>query len=155
MGRLFHDRRDAGRLLAQLLRVYVDQPSVLVMGLPRGGVPVAAEVAEVLGAPLDAMVVRKLGVSGHEKLAMGAITSGGVRVLNEEVVHALHLPAAMIEAVEATERQELKRRERLYRGGRPRPEIGDRTVILVDDGLATDQPCAQWLVPSGNSIRLE
>ena len=133
----FRDRRDAGRQLAAKLIAYTNQPDVIVLGLPRGGVPVADEVAEALGAPLDAFLVRKLGVPGHEELAMGAIASGGVRVLNEEVVEPLGIPAAVIDAVEAAERRELARRERLYRGGQAAPAVRDRTVILVDDGLAT------------------
>ena len=133
----FRDRRDAGRQLAAKLIAYTSRPDVIVLGLPRGGVPVAAEVAEALSAPLDAFLVRKLGVPGHEELAMGAIASGGIRILNEEVVDPLAIPAAVIDAVEAAERRELARRERLYRGGQPRPDVRDRTVILVDDGLAT------------------
>ena len=133
----FRDRRDAGRQLAAKLVAYTNRPDVTVLGLPRGGVPVAAEVAAALGASLDAFLVRKLGVPGHEELAMGAIASGGIRVLNEEVVGPLAIPAAVVDAVEAAERRELARRERLYRGGQPSPEVRDRTVILVDDGLAT------------------
>jgi erythromycin esterase-like protein/predicted phosphoribosyltransferase len=133
----FRDRRDAGRQLAAKLASYVHRPDVVVLGLPRGGVPVAFEVAEALAAPLDAFLVRKLGVPGHEELAMGAIASGGIRVLNEDVVDSLAIPEAAIAAVEAQERQELARRERLYRGGLPSPAVEDRTVILVDDGLAT------------------
>jgi erythromycin esterase-like protein/predicted phosphoribosyltransferase len=133
----FRDRSDAGRQLAGRLRAYADRPDVLVLGLPRGGVPVAAEVAAALDAPLDAFLVRKLGVPGHEELAMGAIASGGVRVLNDEVVGPLAIPVAVIGAVEAAERRELARRERLYRGSAPPPAVRDRTVILVDDGLAT------------------
>jgi erythromycin esterase-like protein/predicted phosphoribosyltransferase len=133
----FRDRRDAGRQLAAKLTAYTNQPDVIVLGLPRGGVPVAGEVAEALGAPLDAFLVRKLGIPGHEELAMGAIASGGIHVLNEEVVEPLAIPAAVIDAVEAAERRELARRERLYRGGQGAPEVRDRTVILVDDGLAT------------------
>ncbi len=133
----FRDRRDAGRQLAAKLTAYANRPDVIVLGLPRGGVPVAAEVAEALGAPLDAFLVRKLGVPGHEELAMGAIASGGIRVLNEDVVGPLAIPEAVITSVETAERRELARRERLYRGGQPAPEVRDRTVILVDDGLAT------------------
>lgn len=133
----FRDRHDAGRQLAAKLIAYVNQPDVVVLGLPRGGIPVAAEVARALNAPLDAFLVRKLGVPGHEELAMGAIASGGVRVLNEDVVDPLAIPASVIDAVEATERRELARRERLYRGTQPPPQVEDHTVILVDDGLAT------------------
>ena len=133
----FRDRRDAGRLLAEKLAAYATRPDVLVLALPRGGVPVAYEVARRLGAPLDVFVVRKLGVPGHEELAMGAVATGGVRVLNEQLVEQLGIPDQMIDAVAARERQELARRERLYRGGRPPPDVRGRTVILVDDGLAT------------------
>jgi predicted phosphoribosyltransferase len=133
----FRDRRDAGRQLARHLTRYANQPDVLVLGLPRGGVPVAAEVAAALNAPLDAFLVRKLGVPGHEELAMGAIASGGIRVLNEDVVGPLAIPPAAIDAVEAMERNELARRERLYRGSQMPVDARGRTVILVDDGLAT------------------
>jgi erythromycin esterase-like protein/predicted phosphoribosyltransferase len=134
---LFRDRREAGRLLAEKLAAYADRSDVLVLALPRGGVPVAYEVARALGAPLDVFVVRKLGVPGYEELAMGAVATGGVRVLNEQLVERLGIPEQMIDAVAARERQELARRERLYRGGRPPPDVRGRTVILVDDGLAT------------------
>ena len=134
---LFRDRRDAGRLLAEKLAAYANRPDVLVLALPRGGVPVAYEVAHRLGAPLDVFVVRKLGVPGHEELAMGAVATGGVRVLNDQLVEQLGIPDQMIDAVAARERQELARRERLYRGGRPPPDVRGRTGILVDDGLAT------------------
>src|SRR3954465_8514857 len=134
---LFQDRTDAGRQLAAKLAAYAGQPDVLVLALPRGGVPVAYEVAEALGASLDVFLVRKLGVPGQEELAMGAIASGGVRVLNEEVIDALGIPGAVIDAVAADEQLELERRERAYRDGRPAPEVHGRTVILVDDGLAT------------------
>ena len=134
---LFRDRRDAGRLLAEKLAAYANRPDVLVLALPRGGVPVAYEVARRLGAPLDVFVVRKLGVPGHEELAMGAVATGGVRVLNDQLVEQLGIPDQMIDAVAARERQELARRERLYRGGRRPPDVRGRTVILVDDGLAT------------------
>jgi erythromycin esterase-like protein/predicted phosphoribosyltransferase len=134
---LFRDRREAGRRLAEKLAAYANRPDVLVLALPRGGVPVGYEVARALGAPLDVFVVRKLGVPGYEELAMGAVATGGVRVLNEQLVERLGIPEPMIEAVAARERQELARRERLYRGGRPPPDVRGRTVILVDDGLAT------------------
>jgi predicted phosphoribosyltransferase len=133
----FRDRREAGRQLAAMLTAYTHRPDVLVLALPRGGVPVASEVARALDAPLDVFLVRKLGVPGHEELAMGAIASGGVRVLNDELVRALRIPYHVIAAVAAREQQELARRERLYRGDRPPPEVRGRTVILVDDGLAT------------------
>ena len=135
--RRFRDRTEAGRLLAGKLTAYVNRPDVLVLALPRGGVPVAYEVARALGAPLDVFVVRKLGVPGYEELAMGAVATGGVRVLNEQVVGGLRIPEHVIEAVAASEQQELARRERLYRGERPPPGVRGRTVILVDDGLAT------------------
>src|SRR4051795_5395194 len=116
-GRPYHDRREAGRYLAEKLVDHAGRPDVLVLALPRGGVPVAYEVARALGAPLDAFLVRKLGVPGHEELAFGAIASGGIRVLNEPLVEALDLPAEWIEAIDATERRELERRERAYRDG--------------------------------------
>jgi putative phosphoribosyl transferase len=133
----FHDRLDAGEKLAQQLTAYEDDPNVIVLGLPRGGVPVAFRVAEALGAPLDIFLVRKLGVPGREELAMGAIASGGVRVLNDTVIEALDIPERIIDAVAEREQQELERRERAYRGDRPPPELAGRLCILVDDGLAT------------------
>jgi len=133
----FRDRREAGRALAAKLAAYAHRPDVLVLALPRGGVPVAYDVARALGAPLDVFIVRKLGIPGHEELAMGAVATGGVRVLNEQVVHALNIPDHVIDAVTASEQQELARRERLYRGDRPPPDVRGRTVTLVDDGLAT------------------
>ena len=133
----FRDRREAGRLLAATLDAYANRPDVLVLALPRGGVPVAYEVARARGVPLDVFLVRKLGVPGHEELAMGAIASGGVRVINDELVRALRIPDEVIDAVTAQEQQELARRERLYRGDHPPPDVRGRTVILVDDGLAT------------------
>jgi predicted phosphoribosyltransferase len=134
---LFRDRREAGRFLARKLTEYADRPDVLVLALPRGGVPVAFEVAQALHAPLDVFLVRKIGLPGHEELAMGAIASGGVRVLNNDVVRALGIPEDVIETVAAAEQQELERRERIYRGDRPPPDVRGRAVILVDDGLAT------------------
>jgi predicted phosphoribosyltransferase len=134
---LFRDRRDAGRRLADKLAAYVNRPDVIVLALPRGGVPVAYEVARRLVAPMDVFVVRKLGVPGYEELAMGAVATGGVRVLNDQLVEHLGIPDQMIDAVASRERQELARRERLYRGSRPPPDVRGRTVILVDDGLAT------------------
>lgn len=133
----FRNRSEAGQLLAERLIAYAGRPDILVLALPRGGVPVAYEVARALRAPLDVFVVRKLGIPGHEELAMGAIASGGVRVLNDDVMQALHIPERVIEAVAARELRELERRERAYRGDRPAPDVRDRTVILVDDGLAT------------------
>jgi putative phosphoribosyl transferase len=133
----YQDRHDAGKELAQLLGAYAHHPGMLVLALPRGGVPVGYEVAEALGVPLDVFVVRKLGVPGHEELAMGAIATGDVTVLNEDVLRNLQIPPRIIEAVLAAERQELENRERLYRDDRPPPDVRGRTVILVDDGLAT------------------
>ena len=137
MLRGFRDRHEAGRLLAEKLKAYAHRLEVLVLALPRGGVPVAYEVARALGAPLDVFLVRKLGVPGHEELAMGAVATGGVRVLNEQIVRALRIPDDVIDAVTMREQEELARRERLYRGDRPLPDVSGRTVILVDDGLAT------------------
>jgi erythromycin esterase-like protein/adenine/guanine phosphoribosyltransferase-like PRPP-binding protein len=134
---LFRDRRDAGRQLAKKLTAYANRPDVIVLALPRGGVPVAYEVARALRAPMDVFLVRKLGVPGYEELAMGAVATGGIRVLNDEVVQRLGIPDFIIETVAAREQQELARRERLYRGGRPPPDVRGRTLILVDDGLAT------------------
>src|SRR5205823_8972828 len=121
--RRFRDRRDAGRHLARALDHYAGRPDVLVLALPRGGVPVAYEVARALGVPLDVFLVRKLGVPGHEELAMGALATGGIRLLNEDVVDRLRIPAEVIEAVTAVERAELERRERIYRGDRPAPQV--------------------------------
>jgi putative phosphoribosyl transferase len=133
----FRDRTEAGRVLAAALAPYAGRPNLLVLALPRGGVPVGFEVAIALHAPLDVMLVRKLGVPGHEELAMGAIASGGIRVVSEEVVQALGIPDRVIATVAAAEEEELERRERLYREGRPLTDVRGRTVILVDDGLAT------------------
>jgi len=137
MLRVFEDRFDAGRRLAQLLDKYAGRSEVIVLGLPRGGVPVAYEIARHLGVPLDVFIVRKLGVPGFEELAVGAIASGGVRVLNQDVLRVLPNAEQIINQVTAREQLELERREHLYRNGRPPPELRDRTVILVDDGLAT------------------
>lgn len=134
---LFRDRVEAGRRLAENLGAIARAPDVLVLGLPRGGVPVAREVAAALDAPLDVFLVRKLGVPGQEELAMGAIATGGVRVINDEVVKALDIEAGEIEAAAGREERELLRRERAYRGDRPAPEVKGRTVVVVDDGLAT------------------
>jgi predicted phosphoribosyltransferase len=133
----FWDRADAGRQLAEKLSDYANRDDVLVLALPRGGVPVAFEVAQALHAPLDVFLVRKLGVPGQEELAFGAVASGGKRVLNSTVIHSEHLTQAQIETISATELRELERRERAYRGNRPPPQVRGRTVILVDDGLAT------------------
>jgi putative phosphoribosyl transferase len=134
---IFQDRTDAGRHLAARLTSYADRTDVLVLALPRGGVPVAYEVAKALNAPLDVFLVRKLGVPGHEEFAMGAIAGGGVRVLNQEIVNYLRIPEEVIDSVAAREQRELERRERAYRGDRPPPDVKDRVVILIDDGLAT------------------
>jgi putative phosphoribosyl transferase len=136
-GARFRDRFQAGRRLAAALAPYAGRPNLLVLALPRGGVPVGFEVAQALNAPLDVMLVRKLGVPGHEELAMGAIASGGIRVLSEDVVAAFGIPERVIASVAAIEEDELGRRERAYRDHRPPPRIEGRTVILVDDGLAT------------------
>src|SRR3954453_11078894 len=137
MAEPFQDRAEAGRVLALKLADYADRPDVLVLALPRGGVPVGYEVALVLRAPLDVFLVRKLGVPGHPELAMGAIATGEVRVVNTALVQALRIPAAAVDAVIAAEQRELQRRERAYRDDRPPPDVRGRTVILVDDGLAT------------------
>ncbi len=134
---LFQDRFQAGRLLASKLSYLANRPDVVVLALPRGGVPVGYEVAKALNVPLDVFVVRKLGVPGHKELAMGAIASGGVRVLNENVIRRLGIPNEVVETVAEEEERELERREREYRDGRPPIEVRGRTVILVDDGLAT------------------
>jgi putative phosphoribosyl transferase len=135
--RQFRDRHEAGKRLAARLVRYRNRPDVLVMAIPRGGVPVAYEVAKALAVPLDVIVVRKLGLPGQPELAMGAIASGGVRVLNQDVVRALRIPERTIDSVAALEAAELERRERLYRGERPAEDPTGQTVILVDDGLAT------------------
>ena len=134
---LFRDRAEAGQVLAGKLASYANRADVMVLALPRGGVPVAYEAARALNAPLDVFMVRKLGVPGQEELAMGAIASGGTRVLNEEVVAKLNIPEEVIASVAALEVQELHRRERDYRDKRPPPDVRGRTIILVDDGLAT------------------
>ena len=135
---LYRDRAEAGRYLARKLESrYANRNDVLVLALPRGGVPVAYEVARELHAPLDIFLVRKLGVPDHKELAMGAIATGGIRVLNDDVVNYLKIPREVIDAVAEVELQELERRERAYRGDRPEPDVRGKTVILVDDGLAT------------------
>jgi len=133
----FLDRSEAGRALAARLTTYRDRDDVIVLALPRGGVPVAFEIARALQAPLDVFLVRKLGVPGHPELAMGAIASGGVRVLSRDIIDELRIPQPAVEEVAAREAVELERRDRLYRGDRPRPALQGRVVILVDDGLAT------------------
>jgi putative phosphoribosyl transferase len=137
LSEIFQDRTEAGRELAEQLLDYAGRDDVIVLGLPRGGVPVAFEVAQRLRVPLDVFVVRKLGLPGHEELAMGAIASGGVRVVNEDVLSVIPDAQAIVEMVTAIEREELERRERIYRADRPPPDLKGRTVILVDDGLAT------------------
>src|SRR5512132_4401907 len=137
MERAFVNRTEAGRLLAEKLEKYANRNDVVVLGLPRGGVPVAYEVAKHLNAPLDVFIVRKLGVPRYEELAAGAIASGGVRVLNEDVVRAIPYATEAIQTVTAKETAELQRREQIYREGRPAAELRDKVVILVDDGLAT------------------
>lgn len=136
MANRFRDRSDAGRQLAMLL-THLRGEHPIVLGLPRGALPVAYEVAQALGAPLDVLNVRKLGVPWHEELAMGAIATGGVRVLNDDVIAGAGITREMIEEATEVQKVELDRRERLYRGGRPAPELSGRTVILVDDGIAT------------------
>ncbi|HET9016265.1 MAG TPA: phosphoribosyltransferase [Thermomicrobiaceae bacterium] len=133
----FADRRDAGRVLASQLHAYHSRANCLVLGLPRGGVPVAYEVALSLALPLDVFLVRKLGVPGHEELAMGAIAEGGIRFLNRSLIAELHIPEVAVEEVTRREFLELERRAREYRDGRPSPRVLGHTVILVDDGLAT------------------
>ena len=133
----FIDRRHAGRVLASHLTNYAGRDDVIVLALPRGGVPVAYEVASALGVPMDIFLVRKLGTPGHRELAMGAIASGGVRVLNEDVVRWYGISEAAIEHIAREEQEELARRERAYRDDRPAPDLANRIVILIDDGLAT------------------
>src|SRR6516162_7631666 len=134
---LFQHRADAGRRLALKLARYADRPDIVVLGLPRGGVPVAYEVARALRAPLDVFLVRKLGVPGHPELAMGAIAEGGVEVLSDDLIRELGIPQKVVQQVAVRERMELDRRDGLYREGRSLPEVRGRCVILVDDGLAT------------------
>ena len=133
----FADRREAGEQLARELRSYAERPDVLVLALPRGGVPVGAVIARELRAPLDVFIVRKLGLPGYEELAMGAIATGGVRALNADVVENLRVPPTVLEQVSARELEEVARRERAYRDGRPVPSVEGKTIILVDDGIAT------------------
>jgi len=133
----FRNRREAGRALASKLSKYSGRRGLIVLALPRGGVPVAYEVARALEAPLDVFLVRKLGIPGHEELAMGAIATGGVRVLNRELVQSLGIPESLVESITAKERSALDRAERLYRNHRTPADLAGKTVILVDDGLAT------------------
>ena len=134
---VFTNRADAGRQLAGWLSAYAGRADVVVLALPRGGVPVAAEVAARLGAPLDVFLVRKLGVPGHPELAMGAIAEGGVMVVSQAILADLGIPRSALDQVAARERLELERRDVQYRGGRERPSVRDKVVILIDDGLAT------------------
>jgi len=134
---IFKDRIDAGRALARDLTAYADRRDVIILALPRGGVPVAYEVAAELNVPMDVFIVRKLGVPGQEEFGFGALASGGIRFVNQDVVNALHMPDAMIERVVEHEQAELERREKLYRDDQPEPDLNGRTVIIVDDGLAT------------------
>lgn len=134
---VFKDRTDAGRQLATRLKPLIDKTDAIVLALPRGGVPVGFEVARLLQVPLDVFLVRKLGVPGREELAMGAIASGGVRVVNEDVVHELEIPSRWLDIAAGDETAELRRREQAYRHGRPALDVRDKTVVLVDDGLAT------------------
>ena len=133
----FRDRREAGRRLAERLENYAGRSDTIVLGLPRGGVPVAYEVASALHLPLDVFVVRKLGTPWHQELAMGALASGGVRVINQDLVRELNVPASEVERITRREQRELVRRERLFRGDRPFPDVTGKTVLLIDDGLAT------------------
>src|SRR5947208_3466501 len=137
MSTQFRDRTEAGKLLAAQLAAYANQQDPIVLALPRGGVPVGFEIAQALHAPLDVIVVRKLGVPGQEELAMGAIATGGICILNKDVVQFLNIPDEVIDEITAQELQELERREHLFRGERPAYDVGGRTVILVDDGIAT------------------
>jgi len=134
---LFNDRVDAGKKLAKKLSEYANRSDVIILALPRGGVPVAFEVAKELNVKMDVFIVRKLGVPGNEELAMGAIASDNIRVLNEDVIRSFQIPQSVIDEVAVNELRELERRERLYRGNRPKPDISGSTVILIDDGLAT------------------
>ena len=137
MSARFQNREEAGRILAAKLMLYANRPDTLILALPRGGVPIGYEIARALNLPLDVIIVRKLGVPGREELAMGAIASGGVRVLNRSVIESLRIPPDSLEAVEKREALELMRREATYRGNRQPASIKGKTVILVDDGVAT------------------
>jgi predicted phosphoribosyltransferase len=137
MSARFQNREEAGRILAAKLMIYANRPETIVLALPRGGVPIGYEIASALNLPLDVMIVRKLGVPGHEELAMGAIASGGVRVLNRSVIESLRIPPDSLEAVEKREALELMRREATYRGNRHPISLKGKTIILVDDGVAT------------------
>ena len=137
MSARFQNREEAGRILAAKLMLYANRPDTLILALPRGGVPIGYEIGRALNLPLDVIIVRKLGVPGHEELAMGAIASGGVRVLNRSVIESLRIPPDSLEAVEKREALELMRREATYRGNRQPASVKGKTVILVDDGVAT------------------
>ena len=150
---IFQNRSEAGRVLARRLEQYKNRPDTLVLALPRGGVPVAYEVARALNAPMDIFLVRKLGVPGHEEVAMGAIASGGIRILNDDLIRQINIPQRIIDAVTAREQHELERRERLYRGDRPVPDIRRKTVIVVDDGLATGSTMKAALAALRNNSR--
>lgn len=134
---IYRDRREAGQRLARHLMQFAGNPDVVVLALPRGGVPVGYEVAQALGAPFDVLVVRKLGVPGHEEFAMGAVASGGLIVRNEEAMHWLRIPERTVNAIAARELKEIERRDHLYRGDRPPLDVHGKTIVLVDDGLAT------------------
>ena len=162
----FQNRREAGWRLATQLDQYTSRPDVVVLALPRGGVPVGYEVAKTLNVPLDVFVVRKLGVPGHEELAMGAIASGGTKVINQDVVDILKIPESIIDAVASQEEEELKRREEAYRAGRPQIQVEGKKVILVDDGIATGatmraaiaalrQLKASWIIVAAPVIALD
>lgn len=133
----FIDRHEAGKVLAEQLKQYAKKDDTLVLALPRGGVPVAYEIAKILSLPLDVFIVRKLGVPGHEELAMGAIATGGITVFNDEIVHGLNIPKYAIDQVIQSEKQELQRRDSTYRNNKPFPSLEGKTIILVDDGIAT------------------
>lgn len=133
----FKDRQEAGQLLAEALTAYQDDPQTIVLGLPRGGVPVAFEIAKSLHVPLDVFIVRKLGVPGQPELAMGALATGGVQVFNEEIIQSMHISQEEIQGVIRREQAEISRREKAYRGTRPFPALTGKTIVLVDDGIAT------------------
>jgi putative phosphoribosyl transferase len=137
MSMRFHDRTEAGQLLAQRLKEYAHHPDVVVLGLPRGGVPIGFEIAQILAVPLDICLVRKLGVPDHPELAMGAIASGGIRVLNQSIIRELEISPQALAAITRQELQELKRREEIYRGNRPPLAVAGKILIITDDGLAT------------------
>jgi predicted phosphoribosyltransferase len=146
----FRDREDAGARLATMLRTYGDQPDTVVLALPRGGVPVAAVIARELHAPLDVFLVRKIGVPGYEELAAGAIADGGVRVLNEDVIQAYGIPQHIIDEIVRREEREIVRQHNLYRANRPIPDIAGKTIILVDDGVAT----GSTVIAAARALRL-